>query len=119
MRIKNKYLRNRAFRNVHWNRIRSMSHPFETFCPYSFFGNNAWDFEKQVQDHFADIALKVRALESGTHKQWVVWNASADFRRIINKQRKARDRHKMAKIRNGDYEVEFDKYHEDAAWYYF
>ena len=128
MKIKNKYLRNRAFRNKHWKRIRNIEHPFETFCPYNGYGSDgyyynsyfySYDVQSQVERHFEDIERKVRALESGTHKQWVVWNASADFRRLINRQRKARDRNVMNKIRNGNYEVEFDKYHEDAAWYYF
>jgi hypothetical protein len=118
MRIKNRYQRNRAFHSKHWNRIRSAVHPYETSMPYCQ-PWYSWTTEEQIESHFEEIALKVRALESGTHKQWIVWNASADFRRQINKQRKARDRHKMEKIRNGNYELEFDKYHEDASWYYF
>jgi hypothetical protein len=121
MRIQNRYQRNCAFRAKHWKRIRNTEHPFRIFCPYYYNdkGTIHRDFEKQVQSHFKEIERSARALENGTHKQWVVWNASADFRRVLNKQHKARDRHIMDRIYNGNYELEFDKYHKDAAWYYF
>lgn len=114
MKIKNKYLRNRAFRAKHWNRIRSESHPYQ-------YTHGAWWYpsKEQVSNNFEDITRKARVLENGTHKQWIVWNASADFRRLINKQRKARYRNIMNKIRNGNYDVEFNKYHNDATWFYF
>ena len=114
MRIKNKYLRNRAFHNKHWKRVRNQEHPFQN-------SHGAWWYpsKEQIDENFKSISIKVRVLENGTHKQWIVWNASASFRRLINKERKAMDRNVMNKIRNGNYDLEFDKYRKNATWSYF
>lgn len=121
MRIQNKYLRNRHFRNKNWKRIRNTKHPFETYCPYSYYtGQYQCDVrdiaEKQVKRHFEWIDIEAWGLESGAN---VFMNAPAPFRRMLNKQRKAAERNAMAKIRQGDYEVEMPHFKKDANWLYF
>lgn len=118
MRIKNKYLRNRAFRNKHWKRIRNKSHPFETYFPYSSYSPNKWDAEEQVKDHFERITIEARNLENGDDIYY--YNTAPKwFRQQINNRRKAKVRNIMFKIRNGDYELEIPKFKNDAAWLYF
>jgi hypothetical protein len=85
--------------------------------PYHFLGSPNWTFEEQVKNHFEWIDQQARAIDNGTRKHWN--HASAGFRRQINKERKAQERHAMAKIRNGDYEVEVPKFKRDADWLYF
>jgi hypothetical protein len=123
MRIDNKYIRNRRFRAKAWSRIRNQSHPFETMMPYSIHSASSdywirrWTFDEQVKSHFEWIEQQARAIDKGTHKTWK--HASSGFRRQLNKERKAQERHAMAKIRNGDYEVEVPKFKRDADWLYF
>jgi hypothetical protein len=121
MRIQNKYLRNRHFRIKNWKRIRNTEHPFETYCPYQYvFGeyriypHNVYD--AQVKRHFERIDIKAWALESGAG---VFYNSPAGFRRILNKSRKAAVQNAMAKIRQGDYEVEMPHFKKDVNWLYF
>lgn len=121
MRIQNKYLRNRYFRNKHWKRIRNTKHPFETLCPYHYFGgeymtNPQYSYEAQVKRHFEWIDIEARGLESGAN---VFYNSPAGFRRMLNKGRKAAERKSMAKIQQGDYEVELPYFKKDANWLYF
>ena len=121
MRINNKYLRNHAYRNKHWKRIRAKEHPFETLTPY-YLGNGGywsgdWTFEKQVKRHFEWITEQAWAIENGTHRG--MFHATSGFRRILNKQRKARERAALNKIRNGDYDAELPIFKKDADWLYF
>jgi hypothetical protein len=121
MRIKNKYLRNRHFRNKNWKRIRNTKHPFKTHCPYHYiFGEYEYDphysYEVQVKRHFELIDIEAWGLESGAN---VFYNSPAGFRRMLNKCRKGAERKAMAKIRQGDYEVEMPQFKKDANWLYF
>jgi len=116
MKIKNKYLRNRAFRSKHWNRIRSKSHPFETYSPF-LNGWNCFSYEQQVKSHFKWIDQQSRAIENGCHAG--IFHSTSSFRRILNKQRKAKERMAMQKIRLGEYDVEVPKFKRDADWLYF
>lgn len=118
MKIKHKYLRNRHFRIKNWKRIRNTEHPFQTFYPYMW-GEYIlrWDHESQVKDHFEWITNNARMLESGG-RRGSMKNAPAYFRRTINRQRKAQERHVLGKIRNGDYDAEIPTFKNDAAWLY-
>lgn len=117
MRIKNKYLRNRAFRIKYWKRIRNKSHPFETHCPSSFWHYCKWGAEEQIKKNFEWITIEARKLESGDTAN--CYHAPKWFRKQINNQRKAKIRNVMFKVRNGDYELEIPKFKNDADWLYF
>lgn len=121
MRIQNKYLRNRHFREKNWKRIRNNKHPFETHCPYNYYMGEyrcdpCYSYEEQVKRHFEWIDIEAWGLESGAN---VFYNAPAGFRRMLNKGRKAAERKAMAKIQQGDYEVEVPHFKKDANWLYF
>lgn len=118
MKIKHKYLRNRHVRNKYWNRVRSRNHPFETimpWVPWSIYPT--YSSEEQIKSHFENITKEARDLDSG-HRRPFFRNASSEYRRMINKQRKAQERHALARIRNGDYEYEVPRFKNDAAWLY-
>ena len=118
MRIKNKYLRNRSFRIKHWNYIRSKSQPYKTIMPW--FGYNtesSYSADEQIKNHFEWITQQSRAIENGCHTG--MFHSTSSFRRLINKERKAKERAVMQKIRNGNIDVEFPKFRRDADWYYF
>ena len=112
MRITNKYIRNRNFRAKHWKRARSLTNPYEHT-------HGAWYYttEESIQSHFESIDKQARAIENGSHKHW--HHASADFRRQLNKERKAKERNAMAKIRNGDYDADMPCFKRDADWLWF
>lgn len=123
MRIMNKYLRNRAFRHKAWNRIRVKSHPFETTMPYDgvhgplYWAKLGWDYEGQVKRHFKWITEQARAMDKGAHSGLL--HAPKDYRRILNSERKAREKHAMDRIRQGDYDAEFPQWKRDADWLWF
>lgn len=123
MRIKNKYLRNKAFRVKHWNRIRNQSHPFETLCPYiidvapNIYWVRGWDEVEQIKSHFEWIDKQSRAIENGTHKRW--HHAPKHFRKTIWEHRKAYERNVMAKVLQGDYDAVFPNWKKDADWNWF
>ena len=119
MRIMNKYLRNRAFRIKAWKRIRAKSHPHETFMPYGFYGRIVpdWSAEDQVKRHFREITEKARAIDKGNHRSF--WHAPKHYRKILNAERKAREKQAMDRIRQGDYDAEFPKWKRDADWLWF
>lgn len=112
MRIKNKYVRNRSFKNKAWNRIRRQENPYEHT-------HGAWWYttEEQIAHNLEQITKRARAIDSGSHKHWN--HASASFRRQINKERKAQERNVMAVVRNGNYDAEFPTFKRDADWLYF
>ncbi len=117
MKIKHKYLRNRHFHIKNWKRIRNQEHPFQTCMPYGL-GQylEDWDVDSQIKRNFESIDRNVRALESG-YRGW--FNAPSNYRRMLNKCRKSAEREAMAKIRQGDYEVEVPIFKKDANWLYF
>ena len=115
-RIENKYIRNRCFHVKHWKRIRSKEHPYKTMCPF-LSPWYSWTYESQIKYHFEDITTRSRAIENGTHRHWN--HAPKHFRKILNNRRKARERNALAKLRQGDYEVEFPKFKRDADWLWF
>jgi hypothetical protein len=123
MRTENKYDRNRRFRNKAWKRIKVMSAPYETFCPYQIDGAphswliRRWDTEEQIKHHFEWIDKQARAIDKGTHKHWN--HASASFRRELNKQRRAAERHALARINMGDVDYEMPRFKRAADWLYF
>lgn len=122
MRIKNKYLRNRAFRVKHWKRIRSQEQPYKTFCPYRIdialqtYWVRYWDEEQQIKSHFEWIDKRARAIENGTHKHWN--HASSNFRRRRNIQLRSKERAALEKVRGGNYDIEFPKFKRDADWFF-
>ncbi len=123
MRIEHKYLRNLRFRQKAWKRIRNTEQPYETFCPYRI--DDAphswlvrhWDTEEQIKSHFKWIGEKARALDKGCRKR--LFHASTSFRRGLNQSKKAKERHALARVNNGDYEAIFPTHKRDADWYYF
>lgn len=118
MRINNKYLRNKAFRNKHWNRIRRKSHPFDTYNPYGLYSSHMTSpVEEQIRRNFEWIEQQARALESGNSGG--LFHATSGFRRMLNSMRKAQERTAMARIRNGNYDTEMPKFKNDADWFYF
>jgi hypothetical protein len=112
MRTENKYIRNRRFRCKAWKRIRCLYNPYEHTN-----GSWYWTTEEQVKNNFEGIAKRARFIDSGSHKHWN--HASASFRRELNKQRKAKERHALARINNGDIEYEVPTFKRDADWLYF
>jgi len=118
MRIKNKYIRNRHAYKTAWNRVRSKEHPYETLCPY-LFHQYSWrkDYEDQVKYHFEQIEKEARKIVNGSHK-CSFYKAPARYRRNLNHTRKAKERNVMAKIRQGDYDLELPKFKRDAAYDY-
>jgi len=112
MRTENKYIRNRRFRCKCWKRARSLRNPYEgTHCSWY------WGGEERLKWAFERIALDARHMDKGTHKHWN--HASASFRRELNKQRKAKERHALSRINMGDIEYEVPTFKRDADWLYF
>ena len=116
MKIKHKYLRNKAFRNKHWNSIRSIEHPYRTYFPY-FYGRMMSSYEEQVKWHFEEIQEKAKSLESGCHSGR--YNSTSSFRRVLNQEHKARERAALNKVRQGNYDASFPIFKKNANWYYF
>lgn len=118
MRIQNRYIRNRSFRSKYWNRIRRKEHPYRTYCPSleyrERFGN---DTDEQIKWHLKWIAQQARAMENGAHSG--IFHSTSSFRRIINQERKAKERAALARLRKGDYDAEVPRFRKDADWYYF
>lgn len=112
MRIENKYIRNRRFRHKAWKRVRRLSNPYERTH-----GGWYWSSEEQIKNNFEWMGKHARAIDSGTHKHWL--HASSDFRRELNKQRRAQERHALSRINMGDYEYEVPHFKRDADWLYF
>lgn len=121
MRIKNKYLRNRHFRRNCWNRVCAKEQPYKTHMPCNTYNPEyvAWILttEQQVENHFSYIEKTVRAIDKGSHRAWA--HAPASFRKFLNRGRKALERKALAKIQQGDYEVEVPTFKNDADWLYF
>lgn len=122
MRIQNKYIRNRHFRQKHWNRERVKHHPYETYMPYMVWsyptkGENKNSTEAQIKWHFDLIAQRARDLENGTHRQYN--HAPKHYRKIHNDKRKAAERKAMARVRQGIEDIEFPVWKKYADWYYF
>ena len=118
MRIENRYIRNKVFRNKYWNKIRRKEHPYQTLCPMleyrERFGN---DIEEQIKWHFDSITEQSRAIENGAHSGR--FSSPSCFRRMLNQERRAKERVALRRIRNGDYDVEVPRFRKDADWYYF
>jgi hypothetical protein len=114
MKIKNKYIRNKSFRNKHWNAIKSRSHPYETHMIGDWYGN----VESQIKRHFEWIEIQVLALEGGHHGT-VFMHAPAKFRRYLNKSKKSRVRAALQKINAGFYDEEIPIFKKDADWEWF
>ena len=119
MRIMNKYNRNRHFRHKAWKRIRAQEQPYKTSMPFGFGGRiiPEWSVEGQVKRHFDEIKRKSRAIENGAHKG--LFHATSEFRRVINKSKKAQVRRAMSKINHGDYDAVLPTFRKDADWLYF
>ena len=117
MRIKNKYLRNRHVWNNIWKRVRNRNHPFETFHPYWFLGKIRNTAEEQIKENLEWITKQAREIDNG-HSRVFFRNASAEYRRMLNRRTKAQERAALARIRNGDYETEIPQFKRDAAWTY-
>lgn len=117
MRTENKYNRNRAFRIKCWKRMRNITHPYETYCPWSIYGYYMSSYEEQVQSNFEWIGIRAKALENGVEGGF--FHATSSYRRSINKVRKAKERSAMQKIRNGNYDIEIPTFKRDADWNFF
>ena len=116
MRLKNKYLRNRAYRIKHWKRIRNTEHPYETYCPYDH-PSYRTDIMEQINRHFQWIDERARALENGSHKR--LFHSPAWFRNSLNGVLRSRQKHALEKVRHGDYDAEFPIFKRDADWLWF
>ena len=118
MRIKHKYLRNRHVYQTTWRRVRAKEHPFETYCR-SITWNDRWreDAPEQIQRNFEWITEQTRYIVHGSHR-CPYDKAPARYRRNLNHTRKAKERNIMAKIRQGDYDLDVPKFKNDAAWDY-
>jgi len=118
MRIQNKYLRNKHFWNKSWNRARVVEQPYKTMCPYWHYGIvPRWSTEEQVKRHFQGITEQARRFVNGASRV-SFRNASASYRRVINAQRKAKERAAVQKIRNGKEDITMPTFKNDAAWAY-
>ena len=118
MRIKNKYIRNRNARSKAWHSVRNRNHPFETMMPWFYYNSKAnYTFEEQVKNHFEWIDEQARAVESGHHRSF--FHAPKHYRQDLWKERKAQERVILARIRQGDYDVEMPKFKKDADWLWF
>ena len=121
MRIKNKYLRNRHFQRKTWKRIRNIRHPYETSVPFFMEGEwrtGYWSYENQIKGNFEWIDKQSRAIDKGSKNGTFMGGAPADFRRCLNRVRRARERKALAQLRQGNYELEFPIFKKDAAWLY-
>lgn len=116
MKIKNRYLRNRAFHDKIWKRVRNIEHPFETYMPYP---NLSWatEVEDQIRRNFEYIEERSRLMENGCHSGRL--NASSEYRRILNHKRRAKIKNALDKINNGNYEIEVPFFKKDANWNWF
>jgi hypothetical protein len=119
MRNKNRYQRNRIARHKYWNRIRSKSHPYETYMPYSFYGSISPgnSTEDQIKDHFEWIDEKARKMDIGNHPGF--FHAPKDYRHAIDRRKKAQVRNALQKINLGDYDTIIPTHKRDADWLYF
>ena len=119
MRIKHKYLRNRHVYLTTWKRVRAKEHPYRTYCPCkSHYWVCGWKYhEDQIRDHFKWITEQTRYIVHGSHR-CSYYNAPARYRLNLNHTRKAKERDIMAKIRQGDYDLDVPKFKNDAAWDY-
>ena len=117
MRIKNKYLRNRHAYILTWKRVRAKKHPYQTFMPWSTLYMTRGNAEEQVKENFEWITEQARYIVHGSHR-CPYDKAPARYRRNLNHTRKAKERDIMAKIRQGDYDLELPKFKNDAAYDY-
>lgn len=118
MKIKHKYLRNRAIRTKYWKIVRNKSHPYETYMPdFNGFYMFRSSTEEQVKRNFEALEVECRCMDSGHHRH--TFHAPKFFRKLIWKQRKSRERMAMSHIRQGDYDYEVPKFKKDADWLYF
>lgn len=82
--------------------------------------NSEWvecsSHDEQVRKHFEWIDAEVWGLESGAN---TFMNAPAHFRRLKNRQRRAREQAMMAKINQGDYEAEVPVFKRNVNAEYF
>jgi len=118
MRIENKYLRNRNARSKYWHSVRRRSQPYETYMPwFSYYPEGNYTAEEQIKNHFEWIDEQARAMESGHHRSF--FHAPKHYRQTLWKQRKAKERAIMARVRGGDHELEFPTFKRDADWLWF
>jgi hypothetical protein len=112
MRIKNRYNRDKHFRNKHWKRVRNQEHPFQTHLFLSSY--YARTHEEQVLRNFKYIHDRAMAMESGRRGYPTV---AADFRRMLNRQLRTQQKQSLHKVNAGDYEdVIFPLSKKTAAW---
>ena len=76
--------------------------------------------ESELQGFFKEFGLLQVRLprdDNGTHRG--MFHAPAHYRRTLNAERKAQEKHAMDRIRQGDYDAEFPKWKRDADWLWF
>lgn len=117
MRIKHKYLRNRHVYRTTWKRVYRKEHVLETFCPKDWQYLRFGSAEEQIKENLKWIDEQTRYIVNGSHR-CPLDSVPSTHRRMLNRERKAQERAIMAKIRQGDYELEFPKFKQDAAWDY-
>jgi hypothetical protein len=99
--------------------VRAREHPYQTFMPWRW--NTPYmtrgNAEEQVKENFECIDEQTRYIVHGSHR-CPYDKAPARYRRNLNHTRKAKERNIMAKIRQGDYDLDVPKFKNDAAYDY-
>lgn len=86
--------------------------------PWFYYNTQAnYTAEEQIKNHFERIAEQARAMESGHHRSF--FHAPKHYRQGLWKERKAKERAAMDRIRQGDYDAEMPKFKRDADWQWF
>lgn len=121
MKIQHKYLRNRAFQSKCWNRMRQITHPFETYMPYTIWRGtqqyNSYSEEEQIRSNFEWIEIRARSLDKGEGPSF--WHHPYSCRHLIERQNRAKVKSAMKKINNGYWETEVPIFKYDADWDWF
>lgn len=129
-RIKNKYLRNRIYKQKTWKRvkrIRGGEGRFKLYClPLFYFlseddrlikwATKNYDIQTQLNDRFDFNEVWVRWLTKGCSPS--TFHAPAHCRRGLNKKRRSNEKAALRKIAAG-LEVEIPTFKQDMDWDWF
>lgn len=119
MRIKNKYLRNRLFKQKAWNRAKKIlegefSIKIGCISPYeSKMGYTVEYFKKCHRDYIKELSM---VFENGCHTG--VRHAPKYYKKLLRKKIKAKQKQILIKLLN-DEDVSFDPIKRDADWDWF
>ena len=116
MRIKNKYLRNRLFKIKSRKRAKTIAggeFSYKSYCPYGRNGVNYYDWIEQLKAHQKSIDDHTRMLCNGK-KPW--YNSPKWFRKTYTRKERRKIGAVLHSILNGDLELEFPTFKQDANW---